>query len=176
MKKSKEALEILRECANGEKKVLFSTSLELANIIKKDLERLETIENLRTTPNALETCLAKYMNKCIELEKENEKLKMYPPEFDGTLYFFEKYQKLEKENQDLKELQELNKQGLWNLKQENQKLEKAIEILKDKFDFKFNDENKVIYLFIKELSLHIYSWCFKSQQEYELLKEVLGNE
>ena len=44
--------------------------------IKQDLERLEKIENLRTTTNALEHCLAKYMNKCIELEKENTTLKI----------------------------------------------------------------------------------------------------
>ena len=43
--------------------------------IKQDLERLEKIENLRTTPNALESCLANFMNKCMALEKENEKLK-----------------------------------------------------------------------------------------------------
>ena len=43
--------------------------------IKQDLERLEKIENLRTTPNALEHCLADFMNKCMVLEKENEKLK-----------------------------------------------------------------------------------------------------
>lgn len=43
---SKEALEILRECANGEKKVLFSTSIELANTIKQDLDKLEKLEQI----------------------------------------------------------------------------------------------------------------------------------
>ena len=85
----------------------------------------------------------------------------------------ENKRKLEKENQDLKLFVESYSNARDELLIKNQKLENAIEILKDKFDFKFNDENKVIYLFIKELSLHIYSWCFKSQQEYELLKEVL---
>ena len=49
---------------------------EWCNTIKQDLERLEKIENLRTTPNALEHCLADFMNKCMALEKENEKRKM----------------------------------------------------------------------------------------------------
>ena len=42
--KSKEALKILSECANGEKKLLFSHCLELENIIKKNLDRLEKLE------------------------------------------------------------------------------------------------------------------------------------
>ena len=43
---SKEALERLSECANGEKKLLFSQCLELENIIKKDLNRLEKLEKV----------------------------------------------------------------------------------------------------------------------------------
>ena len=42
--KSLEALRILSECANGEKKLIFSDSLNLESIIKKDLERLEKLE------------------------------------------------------------------------------------------------------------------------------------
>lgn len=36
---SKEALRILSECANGEKKLLFSDSLDLERIIRRDLDR-----------------------------------------------------------------------------------------------------------------------------------------
>lgn len=36
---SKEALRILSECANGEKKLLFSDSLDLERIIRQDLDR-----------------------------------------------------------------------------------------------------------------------------------------
>ena len=40
----KEALRILSECANGEKKLLFSDSLNLERIISKRLEKLEKQE------------------------------------------------------------------------------------------------------------------------------------
>ena len=40
----KEALRILCECANGEKKLLFSDSLDLEQIISKRLEKLEKLE------------------------------------------------------------------------------------------------------------------------------------
>ena len=62
---SLEALEILRECANGEKKVLFSTSLELADIIKRDLESYE-----KTLISNGDLCV-----KICKLEEENQKLK-----------------------------------------------------------------------------------------------------
>ena len=41
---SKEALRILSECANGEKKLLFSDSLDLEQIVSKRLEKLEKLE------------------------------------------------------------------------------------------------------------------------------------
>lgn len=41
---SNEALRILSECANGEKKLLFSDSLDLEQIISKRLEKLEKLE------------------------------------------------------------------------------------------------------------------------------------
>lgn len=40
----KEALRILCECANGEKKLLFSDSLDLGQIVSKRLEKLEKLE------------------------------------------------------------------------------------------------------------------------------------
>ena len=40
----KEALRILSECANGEKKLLFSDSLDLEQIVSKRLEKLEKLE------------------------------------------------------------------------------------------------------------------------------------
>ena len=59
----------------GNSDLIESAYKEECDIIEKELKRLEQIENLRTTPNALETCLANYMNKCIDLEKENNNLK-----------------------------------------------------------------------------------------------------
>lgn len=94
---SKEALEILRECANGEKKLLFTDSLYLANIIKQDLERLEELErmvytnqleNTKDIKNEFGRALTIFQNHCMAMEdtryasdvlgrlnKENEKRK-----------------------------------------------------------------------------------------------------
>ena len=77
MNKSLKALEILRECANGEKKVLFSTSLELANTIKQDLENIE------------------------QLKKENENLKL--ENFNQYLVLNAKIDKLTKAIEILKD-------------------------------------------------------------------------
>ena len=55
----KKALRILCECANGEKKLLFSDSLDLERIISKRLEKLEKLEK---------------ENK--KLKEENRKLKL----------------------------------------------------------------------------------------------------
>ena len=58
--KSLEALRILSECANGEKKLLFSDSLDLEKIIKQDLEVLEILKNKKVdigfVKSILESC------------------------------------------------------------------------------------------------------------------------
>ena len=71
---SKEAKTHIIDTLNGDMNKEYFIN-ELLPEILKDLERLEEIENLRTTPKALETCLANYMNKCIGLQKENQELK-----------------------------------------------------------------------------------------------------
>lgn len=43
---SKKALRILSKCSNGEKKLVFTDSLDLKIIIEKDLDRLEQLKNL----------------------------------------------------------------------------------------------------------------------------------
>lgn len=76
--KGLEALEIIKNIqvtTFGNSDLIESAYKEECDIIEKKLKRLDEIENLRTTPNALETCLANYMNKCIDLEKENQELK-----------------------------------------------------------------------------------------------------
>lgn len=112
------------------------------------------------------------------IKSKLEYLTRYEPSlsFDIDMYelilkALERLEMLEKENQELKELQELNKQGLWNLKQENEKLKKAIEILKKYYKFKLFPpamDN------IPEISISTDWEHYISQQEYELLKEVLG--
>ena len=136
------------------------------------------------------------------LEKENEKLKMYPPEFDGFLYsfegLFERNKKLEEENQELKmsnkEIEELylNENKHWcetidNLRTKNEKLKKVIEILKEKaFLLEFGlevfewDEFYKLYTYEHnwadydcEGDLEYHTITFTlTQQEYELLKEA----
>ncbi len=114
--------------------------------------------------------------KCLEYtEYDGIIAEVYHEEINAIEQDLKRLEELEQENKELKEFQVLTKQGLWNLKQENEKFKKAIEIEYNKFNFKFNDENLVIYLFIKELPIHIYTWCFDNKQEYDLLKEVLGN-
>lgn len=54
--KSLEALRILCECANGEKKLLFSDSLDLEKIIKQDLEVLEIIRKKKVDVNDIYMC------------------------------------------------------------------------------------------------------------------------
>ena len=57
---------------------------------------------------------------------------------------------------------------------ENEKYGTFIDILKSKFNFRFVDSDKIVYLFIKELPVHIYTWRIETQQEYDCLKEMLG--
>ena len=125
--------------------------LEGLEAIKKDLERLELIENLRTTPNALETCLANYMNKCIELEKEYSNLQNDYDDKD-----FECIDLL-KENQELKT--------------ENYKLKKAIEILKDGLDLEVDIDSRTIITDVGDTS--IVGATKDDIKDLLLLKEVL---
>lgn len=161
------------------------------NIIKQDLENYEKLKQQhdKTLINNGELVC-----KNVKLEianKNNEKvIEDGVKLMNKNLELNNKIEQLEKENQELKEKLEISQKANKELSftanayakaqkpyiEKIQKLEKAIEILKERFNFKFNDEDKVIYLFIKGLSLHIYSWCIKSQQEYELLNEVLENE
>lgn len=164
------------------------------DIIKKDLERLEEIENLRTTPNALETCLANYMNKCIELEKENQELKNIVEADIKDL------QELRKENQELTkeknatiilmQLMALDPNNIVESALILDKYKKAIEILKDKsfvLDFGlsvfkwYELEQNYIYeyeyteYFGEDLEYRATEYIL-TKEEYDLLKEVLEDE
>ena len=132
---SKDALEILRECANGEKKVLFSTSIELANTIKQDLDRLEKIN---------------------EVWHKNEPMESV--DINGN-HLQEAYDFIHR------------------LCEENEKLKKAIEILKSNLFIDFKDIGDYYCIFFKlnkydECSYTIL--CIEDKKQYELLKEVLG--
>jgi hypothetical protein len=134
---SKEALEELREDLEDndfDKKYIK----RIYNTIKQDLERLEVLEkdNKRLKDFWLETT-----NKLVTVETENEQLK-----------------------DSIKIKQKQVNKCIDTLTQENEKLKKAIEILKDYTFIEFDD----VDIYLKS------SNCPLSYQEYKLLKEVLG--
>ena len=123
MLNSKEALEILSDCANGETKLTFTQTCELYNIVLQDLDRLE---------------------------------------------------KLEKENQELKEKYKHRAETSNDLCKAVKQYEKAIEILVNK------RVNILIlkYCIEKGCGIDTYNFYYTTeeqltQEEYELLKEVL---
>lgn len=139
---SKEAKTHIIDTLNGDMNKEYFIN-ELLPEILKDLERLEEIENLRTTPKALETCLANYMNKCIGLQKENQELK--------------------EENKVLKACIKDWEDDYEHLEFALEKREKALEILK-KYLY-YDNKNHVIKM--KEVRKSIYNF------DYEYLKEVI---
>lgn len=145
---SKEAKTHIIDTLNGDMNKEYFIN-ELLPEILKALERLDEIENLRTTPNALETCLANYMNKCIDLEKENQELK------DTNM----KYAKL-----------------IDDFQSKNMRLEKALEIIKKKCDFMSLSKIKNLSydLYVRWFDLNHYEVkLLLTKEEYDLLKEVL---
>ena len=136
----------------------------------KSLEALEKFkllyESKCKSPNNLIGFDMCYITIKQDLERL-EKLENYPPEFDGFLYSFEglieRNKKLEDENQELKE-ELLDYQELHLINDKRiVKLKKAIEILKS-------------YLFVSdEVDFDTFTTSRLTQQEYELLKEVLEN-
>ena len=82
----------------------------------------------------------------------------------------ERLEVLEKENIELKELQELNKQGLWNLKQENEKLKNEKEELSQAYDLL----NKTLHIVIDCITNATELNQLKIDIMNKILKEVLG--
>ena len=139
---SKEAKTHIIDTLNGDMNKEYFIN-ELLPEILKDLERLEEIENLRTTPKALETCLANYMNKCIDLEKENQELKEENKVLEACIKDWE---------DDYEHLEFYFKNR-----------EKALEILKKYLYY----DNKNHAIKMKEVRKSIYNF------DYEDLKEML---
>ena len=193
MLSSKEALERIGNYPIGNFGIftIYDKFKEDFDLITQDLERLEKIENLRTTPNALESCLAKYMNKCINLETEYYNLQKDYDEKDlenirlegetqDLLIALEnknkEIKKLEKENQELKYeyklIREKKEKCIDYLCDRNQKLVKAIEIIKPVINIEVvKCENGYLHcVHVGDISISL------SKEEYELLKEVLEDE
>ena len=112
---------------------------------------------------------------------------VYESEVDSIKKDLDRLEKLEKENQELKEkcklLEENEESILTTLKtlvQENDKLEKVIEILKDELDISFEDTSQegngywvVLQNWSGEEEVVIN---FNTLDDYDLLKEVLEDE
>ena len=130
----------LTECAR-KSWLLFQ---EYCDDILQDLERLEVLEIENEQLKDSIQIKQKQVNECIDT--------------------------LTQENQELKEFQVLTKQGLWNLKSENEKLKKAFKILTQRIIIKTHKN----FLFGGR-HLDIANTTMKlTDDEYDLLKEVLG--
>ena len=119
-------------------------------------ESLEYIEHL-LRQRSFDYSLPKETEECIKI----------------ILKALERLEELEEENQELSQIMQLNNEyiaGFERVKTDlingNKKLKKAIEILKKKFVFEL-ENNKLNFLFN-------YSYFELTNQEYDLLKEVLG--
>lgn len=139
----------------------------LVTPIKQDLERLELIEKL--------------------YDKTLEDMKTLKDD-DRKLYL--KYKELEKENQELKDKVKEMLHYLEEAIEVAKKYENAIKILKEKpfvlefglSVFKWYEEEKIYYYYHEYTEYYGEDLEYKAveyiltQQEYELLKEVLENE
>ena len=168
MSKSLEALEELcsRCCVESE----CYTSCEYKELLEKDLERLEELEKENQTLNeALDFAKVDYTTARINLDNASVRIK-----------------DLEKENQELKSkyndlMLDFKMFDFNTLKQENEKLKKAIEIIKSKnvdIFFLVNNCEFVLDNYNYEIEDDIMKYCYKdcstlTQQECDLLKEVL---
>ena len=182
---SKEALEQIMEKymfyvpARSEGK---ENLINCLNIVAKDLERLEKLNNIFSDSHICEI-----KAKFNDIECNADKCKTCSLGVGDGICLkntFEHKWKLEEENKTLRnELHNLYGYGVGQAKkdllEENKKLLKAIEILKDKFNLKvqilvFYDNREEYHL---ELQSHHTKYSFPiSKDLYELLKEVLSND
>ena len=148
---------------------------------KEALEKLSYIpiyeEDERNVITDIDSCCAYKGDLC----------EVYGSEVDTIKKDLDRLEKLEKENQELKEkckiLEENEESILTTLKisvQENDKLEKVIEILKDELDISFEDTSQegngywvVLQNWSGEEEVVIN---FNTLDNYDLLKEVLGDD
>ena len=121
-----------------------------------------------TSKEALEKFKLLYESKC----KSSNNIIGFDMCYTTIKQDLERLEELEEENQDLKDNEKIITDYGYNLVIENEKYKKAIEILKMQTSIEnIKCENGNIYIVdIGDISLLI------TQQEYELLKEVLENE
>ena len=137
------------------------------------------ISVLRGVYNRLEKKAEELEKEKQKLEEENQGLKNSLEKCGTHIEVIEKeLRRLENKNQTLKErlykVQYLEKENS-NLFGENQKLKKALKILEDKtIHFPFLKRTRNVEIYNKHSDTYNYDEL--TQEEYELLKEVLGND
>ena len=123
-----------------------------------------------TSKEALEIIELALNNHSIMLEV-NDKRNEY---LNAIKQDLERLEVLEIENEQLKGNEDIVSNYAYSLKEENEKLKKALEILKNSLIIEFNDDLQYIHL--KEDILQSCDYTIadiEDKQEYELLKEVL---
>ena len=126
---------------------------------------------------ALELAILEY-EKYLETDENNQWVKNVLKGLKETKQDLDRLEQLEKENQELVVNKNVAQGIAIKLKEENAKLKQAFEILKDKnvdiYEF-LESKNVVDY---NNLTWSTYDFCGDelTEEEYKLLKEVLGNE
>ena len=125
---------------------------------------------------ALEKLVRKLYNSndiCISLSAEDYML------VEAIMQDLDRLEKVEKENQELVVNKNVAQGIAIRLKEENDKLKKALEILKDKLNIDIstngNVDNYYKYYLDFQNSTNTRTLVPITQEQYGLLKEVLGN-
>lgn len=183
MNESLKALEIVKDILSNHQSMLETKDkrFEYINIIEKDLEGLEELkqiwdkeewckgiplsaDGLKSLFNYNEELFEENLGldkKALELEKENKYIRVRYEELDNeNRKLKNKIQVLE---QSVDDTYDVSQEIILDLKEKNQKFKNAIEIVKHTINCKY----KIWYW---------YENNFITKQEYELLKEVLGND
>ena len=141
-------------------------------------EALETLGNVEVAVTTIRSGITHFKTLKEQYETEFEVLErelFIRKELKDFDVYQRQLEKLEKENQELKELNEeyfdgnaLRTLKINKLQEENAKLKKVIEILKDYFEIWLNYEEEENFG-----GFEISGYLQINKQEYELLKEVL---
>ena len=128
----------------------------------------EALENVKTAPSFMggNPKYWTYLNSQFPFLEDIETIKQD----------LDRLEQLEKENQELVVNKNVAQGIAIKLKEENDRLKKALEILKDKFKFELGvSVVKEKYYYSLEF-LYNNQYFTISQEEYKLLKEVLDND
>lgn len=125
---------------------------ECIDVIQQDLERLEKLNNIFSDSHICEI-----KEKFNEIECNADKCKTCPLGVGDGICLNNVFE------------------HKWKLEEENEKLKQAIEILKDKIELPLENDFDVV----NKDDIHLYrlrTKCLINEKEYEILKEVFGND